>query len=382
MTSLDGYELLSDYSGVIVEIRKDDSTNPFITTPWGFLTGWRDPSDDPNDEAEKFREVVNLACDDEFEPLDPPSQTVRFLHKNCGEVIVESARNVTDHGLTCSCQEKSFLNTEYAREKVEQAGNYELLSVGNDKTLTIRSLDCGHVFNVDAALWARHPGCRECFKERHDSTVFKYRNSAADTSYDSTEAFKREVAAAASDEYEVTGDYMTAVKPVSILHKKCGHTKLYLPVHFLHGARCGCEKFRPRGTEFLEYVKVRSCGRYEICGRDEAKRYLIRDTVSGNVKAMTRAYIIQELERPLSFVLPLEEKGPMIDPDRMYIEKAVDYLSCITGEDGIFDRKDLHVPGISERKLISVIRTLKEQNIIEKANGSLYKFNGYEGLAV
>ena len=307
---------------------------------------------------------------------------MRFLHKSCGETIIASARKAAEHGLTCPCQDKTFLNEEFARKKVEEAGNYELISV-NNKVLTIRSLDCGHIFDVDSALWTRKPGCRVCFAERHNDTVFKYRSSADDGSYNSAEAFKREVASVAGNAYVVTGEYVNATEPISILHKTCGHTKSYLPVSFLHGARCGCEKFQPRGNEFIEYVKLRSCGRYEVCGTNSAKQYLIRDTITGEVKAMTRCYIIQELERPLSLVLPLEKKGQMLDPTQMYLDIAMDYLSYNTEEDGIFDRKTLHIPGLSERKLISVISMLKEQGIIVKVGGvnSLYRFYGRNGNA-
>lgn len=383
LSSLDSYRVLSELSGTIVEMSKNDNSEPFITTPVGFMTGWRAPSDDPDTEVEKFRHVLSLTYNDEFEPLDPPSSKMRFLHKNCGKIIVASARNAAERGLICSCQNKTFTNEEFAREKVEISGNYELLSI-NNKILTIRALDCEHVFDVDSALWTRKPGCRVCFRKRHENTVFKYKNGANDTSYDPAESFKREVAAVAGDAYVVTGEYVNAVVPINILHKACGHIKSYLPVNFLHGARCGCDKFQPRGKEFLEYVRTRSCGRYEICGTNNAKQYLIRDMVTGEVKAMTRCYIIQELERNLSLVLPLEKKGQMIDPIQMYLEKATDYLADIISEDGTFDRKTLHIPGISERKLISVIRILKERGVIEKARGknSLYRFNGSKGVAV
>lgn len=379
MSCLDGYKVLSDYSGTIVEMCKEDSAEPFITTPWGFTTGWRDPSDDPDDEAEKLRSIISLTCC-EFEPLDPPSENMRFMHTSCGKTIIASARKVAEHGLTCPCQDKTFLNEEFARKKVEEAGNYELISV-NNKVLTICSLDCGHIFDVDSALWTRKPGCRVCFEERHNDTIFKYRNSVDDGSYNPAEAFKREVALAAGDAYVVTGEYVNATEPISILHKTCGHTKSYLPVAFLHGARCGCEKFQPRGNEFIVYVRLRSCGRYEICGTNSAKQYLIRNTITGEVKAMTRCYIIQELERPLSLVLPLEKKGQMLDPAQMYLDIAMDYLSNNTEADGIFDRKALHIPGMSKRKLISVISTLKKQGIIGKIGGvnSLYRFYGKNG---
>lgn len=379
--SLDKYKVLSKYSGTIIKMSKNNNGIPFITTPRGFTIGWRDPSDDPDNETDKFSEILKFTCNDEFEPLDPPSARMRFLHKKCGEVIVSSARNASESGLICACQNRTFLNEEYAREKVEQVGNYKLLYV-NNKVLTIRALDCGHVFDVNSALWARKPGCRICFRKRHENTIYKYKNSTDDESYNPSEAFKREVAAVAGDAYVVTGKYVNAVEPINILHKTCGNIKSYLPVHFLHGARCGCEKFQPRGKDFFAYVRIRSCGRYEICGRNNAKQYLIRDTITDEVKAMTRCYIIQELERNLSLVLPLEKKGQMIDPTQIYLEKATNYLSHITRGDGFFDRKTLHIPGISERKLISIIRTLKEQGIIEKAGGrqsSLYKFNGING---
>ena len=48
---------------------------------------------------------------------------------------------------------------------------------------------------------------------------------------------------------------------------------------------------------------------------DTIKRYVIHNTATGEIKAMNKAFIVQELERPTSSsVLPLPAKGEYGDP--------------------------------------------------------------------
>ena len=382
---LDGYTLSGKYSGTCVTLQKQNDEMPFVVTPLGFVSGWRSPDEDPDSEQEKFAQLVHIRENGEYEPIDKLDCTadrIRFVHKKCGQIVTASPKDVIEYGLCCSCQEKNIQNLNFTREKVEVNGKFELLSVSKTKVLTIKALDCGHIFNVGYTAWCKLQECRICNLEKSLSSQFRYKAADGNPVYDPGSAFEKEVLALVGDEYEVTGVYKNSNTPVSILHKKCGCIKEFVPVHFLHGARCKCEKsLIPNGDEFVEYVKIRSCGLYEIVGTDFSKRYLVMNTKSGEIKAMCKAYIVQELERPtLSPVLPVESKGEYGDPFARRLYRVIDVISSYYNTGQIFTAKDLRTTGLSERKLIPIIRKLRKEGVIEKVKGtsSDYRYTGGE----
>ena len=184
-------------------------------------------------------------------------------------------------------------------------------------------------------------------------------------------------------EYEVVGKYINANTLIGILHKKCGRINDYIPVHFLHGSRCSCEKnLIPNGEEFKDYVRCRSCGLYEITGIDSAKRYLICNMSTGEVKAMDKAFIVQELERPTpSSVLPVSAKGEYSDPFNARLSKVMTAISTNYSDGSLFEMKDLLSTGLSGRKLIPVIRALRKDGFIEKLVGTSAKYRYAGGKA-
>ena len=376
---IDGYELLSEYSDICVEMRKYGENETFVVSPNGFITGWRSPSEDQESEQEKFIQLFRNLQNDEFEPIDSldcVSGSVRFIHKSCNQTITMTPKDILDLGLQCPCQKKSILNMKFSREKVEHSGKYKLLAINENKVLTVMALECGHVFDVGYDAWYKLPGCRICGQIRMMATQFRYKSAVDDVVYSSEKAFRAEVYAVAGEDYEVIGKYRNANSPISILHRKCGRTKDYVPVHFLHGSRCGCEKnWIPNGSEFNDYVRCRSCGLYEIAGMDAVKRYLVRNTVTGEVKAMDKAYIVQEIERPTpSSVLPVPVKGEYGDPFNARLSKVLTAISADYSVGQIFDIKDLQNTGLSYRKLIPVVKTLRKEGFIEKLKGSSGKY--------
>ncbi|MBQ6504671.1 MAG: TniQ family protein [Flexilinea sp.] len=378
-SSIDGYELLSKYSGICVEMRKSDEDEPFVVSPNGFISGWRSPSEDPVSEQEKFIQLFRNSENGEFDPVDNlncAADSIRFIHKKCGQMITAKPKNIIESGLRCPCQEKSVLNMNFTRERVEISGNYELLSIDEKRILTIRSLKCGHIFDVGYDAWCKLPECRICSRERMKSAQFRYLSAGDDMLYDPQNSFEREVYAVSGEDYEVVGKYRNANTPIGILHKKCGRIKEYVPVHFLHGSRCECEKaLIPNGAEFKDYVRCRSCGLYEITGMDTVKRYMIRNTSTGEIKAMDKAYIVQELERPTpSSVLPVPVKGVYGDPFSARLSKVMAAISTDYGDGQLFEIKDLQSIGLSGRKLIPVIRALRKDGFIEKLKGTSAKY--------
>ena len=108
---------------------------------------------------------------------------------------------------------------------------------------------------------------------------------------------------------------------------------------------------------------------------DAIKRYLVRNTVTGEVKAMDKAYIVQEIERPTpSSVLPVPVKGEYGDPFNARLSKVLTAISADYSVGQIFDIKDLQNTGLSCRKLIPVVKTLRKEGFIEKLKGSSGKY--------
>ena len=255
----DGYELHSNYSADYIRMQKNGESDSFITTPWGFIAGWRSPLEDCNDEQKKIAQIVKNIRNGEYEPAGPITsmdKPMKFLHKSCGEITLIRPWDLIENGVSCFCTKKSAKNIHYARKRVEEAGNFKLISVADDMTLKIHALDCGHEFEGKALNWYDNPGCRICKK------IDSYAAADAD--------FKKKVYALVGDKYKVTGQYVTINKSVEILHLKCGKITSFVPIAFLRGSRCECDtkNWIPKGKEFRRYVKDRSCGRYEITGYD------------------------------------------------------------------------------------------------------------------
>ena len=355
------YDLLSGYSSTCITMRKKGEDESFVTTPWGFLAGWRSPSDDCCDEQEKITQVVHNVRNGEYEPAEPVTsmdKPMKFLHKPCGEMSLIRPWDLIENGVSCFCQKKSAKNIHYARKRVEDAGNFKLLSVSDDMILKIRAIDCGHEFEVKALSWYTNPVCRVCMKNNPYITA--------------DEEFRKKVTELVGDEYEVTGRYITRNSPVDIYHKRCKKTTSYMPDRFLHGSRCECDtkEWIPKGKEFRRYVHDRSSGLYEITGYDKYRNCIIRNTKTGEEMIMGRLFIIQELERPTkSDVLPVEAKGEFIaDPMATDVGKVKKYLEDNYKPGDLFDWGQIPAAlNMTNDQITSILSNLMRKSIVRKA---------------
>ena len=99
---------------------------------------------------------------------------------------------------------------------------------------------------------------------------------------------------------------------------------------------------------------------------DTIKRYVIHNTATGEIKAMNKAFIVQELERPTSSsVLPLPAKGEYGDPFSVRLSKVMTVILTNYSDGQYFEIKDLRSTGLSGRKLIPVIRYLRKDGFIK-----------------
>ncbi|MBQ6344238.1 MAG: TniQ family protein [Anaerolineaceae bacterium] len=293
MGSLRAYKLISDYYAPAITMRRMGEIEPFVTTSYAFLEGWRSPIEDYNDEQKKFVSIVMNIRDNEYIPFDRftgMGKTMRFRHRLCGKIVKMRPVDLIENGLNCSCMQNYVENNAY----LENPDAYTVLSVdkdGNERTATIKMHNCGHVFTVPVRDWFVSTRCRVCGREKYISR---------------REAFKRNVEALVGNEYEVIGEYVNRVTPVEIKHLKCGKITSFTPDQFLRGKRCKCEVGSfPIGADFLKYVQEKSDGLYEIIGKDIKSHYFIKNTKSGKEKCMGKQLIIQELTRPTpSTVLP------------------------------------------------------------------------------
>lgn len=293
MDSLRSYKLLSDYYGLGITMRRKGEKTPFVTTPYGFLAGWRSLTEDFDDEQKKFVRIVRFIRNDEYKPIDRfigMGKTMRFRHRLCGKIVKMRPVDLIENGANCSCMQNHVENDAYR----ENPGAYTILSIDNDendRTVTIKMHNCGHVFTVPVRSWFISTRCRVCGMEKYIPRG---------------EAFKRDVEALVGDEYEVVGEYVNRDTPVEIKHLKCGRTTAFSPYRSLRGKRCECEKDNyPKGKDFLDFVRKKSGGLYEIAGHDQKFNYFIRNVKTRKQKCMEKQFIIQELTRPTpSTVLP------------------------------------------------------------------------------
>ena len=336
-SSMNGYELLSVYSTTCVKMKKKENTDCFVTTPWGFIAGWRSSLDDCGDEQEKIAQIVKNVRKGEYEPAGPITsmdKPMKFLHKTCGTITEIRPWDLIENNTSCICMRKtsggltqktssselshstvvpmeintSITNNEKLRSYIEK--NFK-----QNNEFDIRSIDIAGMDRYQRKSAANFLVGKHFIKKVPNRTgIFKFINGILET--EENEAvnkgfeFRQKVLDVAGNDYVVTGDYINSVTPIEMRHEKCGKTFMVKPKYFLHGVRCSCERGELNREDFLTYVRKQTDGLYEVRPVDNGKNYEIRNTETGWTKVMTKMYIIQELTRPTpSPILPYAGKG-------------------------------------------------------------------------
>lgn len=310
------YIIYAPYRATLVTMKKKGEEESFVTTPYGFLAGWRSPSEDAcKSEHDKFDEIVQLSRNGRYVLKSDFQSTVKkvtLLDTKCGNDYVVRAGVFLDAEVDCPC---TFRLTPEKLKKEIDNNEFTLVDVdlaSKKKSLTIQHTGgCGHSFEIGYRAWKKDHTCRFCGKT-HRGLPLKN----TDPSYEKTrhEEFVQCVKNLTGDEYVVCSEYQGAYIEVEIKHLKCGKSKMYKPIDFNSGKRCNCQKW-VSGPDFIAFVEKYSKHRYSVV-RFKGSRYRITDNTNEcEDKLLRKERIIQELIRPTpSPILPLEEKDTTCSP--------------------------------------------------------------------
>ena len=367
------YEVLEPYRATIIKMRVKKTGEKFITTPRGFISGWREYSGDAIGEQEKYKQILKLETWGMYEPISPFKSMygqVTVRHLLCGNQYSVRAKAILEEGSNCKCL--LGITENRARDEVEYDGKYKLLSYNQDtKKLEIKAKKCGHDFKVSYRAWKKNRECRACAKENKRNAIKKI---ITPEYYVTTETFKKRMSELTGDEYSLEESVKTVLEPVKIRHNVCGTVFPVTPNMFTQGMRCTCVKF-PFGEEFLRYVAVRSCGRY-TAERDHGSHYKVTDTRTGRTIILKKLVIVQELERPTpSPKLPLEEKGEYIRR-KSHLEIVEDWAKCHYSIGEVFFLDHIAKTGLTKEQNRYALESLVKKGVVQRVGRNQYLYLG------
>lgn len=368
----DKYCVEGTYRRTIINLCNTSTKHTFVTTPAGFIAGWKDPADDAGkNDSDKFKELFDIAADGKYECLTSflgmnSKITVKHLFcHNVTDTFTTTPRSFLEEGVRCRCE--NIISFSEAAEKVKARGDYELINfVSTERLCEIRHLACGKTFTVKYRDFVDSPYCRaEWGKTR------------------THKQFVQEIQNLTGTEYQVIGKYRDRDTKVSIRHSVCGHTEQYLPRHFLDGERCNyCSREIPNAA-FPKMVAASTYGRYQITGRPTSNLYNITDTETGTTKHLSKQKIIQEINRPTeSPILPCPKRKKLEIPQNV-TDRLITYLKTHYGQDDFIFLEDIKLqnddgsyqqPAIIKNR----IRELVESGIVIRVIPGIYVWPGKE----
>ena len=156
-----------------------------------------------------------------------------------------------------------LVSYEEAKRKVESNGQFTLLTYNSTETVaTIKSNECGHVFQSKYSNFIRHSICPICKPATMDAELFKQR-----------------VYSLVRDEYTIVKGFKSQKEKVALRHNVCGRTQKYQVNHFLEGQRCRyCRGINSEawntGLMYLKQYK-KEHGHVNVPKRDNYKDYAL-----------------------------------------------------------------------------------------------------------
>ena len=356
-----------------------NSKEYFVTTAFGFISGWRQPEHDLRiPEDKKFRQILHNLWDDEYVPLSEfknLNDSMRFFHSVCEKECSFPAKNPIELGYGCTCQKG--ITEKKARKYVEKDNLFQLLDYQESNPrplLKIKSLECGHEFSCYWDQWRRIQKCRVCMqKYRRTEILDKGRPTHYGIGIDPAERFKNDIMQLVGEEYTLVSPYKDLITNVNIRHNKCGKILTMKPDEFLRGRRCDCVVF-PYGKDMIRYIEERSCGLYS-CVEQHGTTYTLMDTYSMTYITLKKAMILQEFERPTpSEILPLPTKGEFTRKKRNK-EIIIDYITChyLPGEE--FRVCDLKIDHLNDSQIRQVLVS-KHMKGVEVLGNGRYRYIG------
>jgi len=374
------YNIIGTYSHTAVEMVPRKGGIPFITTPWGFLAGWREHSGDVPDEDRKFRQIVRNITGGEIRPAEPFKgyfYSMDFVQRGTGNIFHPKAESVIEGIQTYEGKRRNRISESDVRRIVEASGEYRLDDfTGVKRPLTITCLSCGHTFTVSYDAWKKHQKCRVCLEnDRKKNLVYYASGKKYDgDNYDPTAVFIEKMKAIVGTEYSLVGEYKDIHTPTAIRHEKCGHVFSMTPNVFLNGGRCPRCRL-PLADDFRNYICIRSNGQYEFVSR-AGSFYTIVDTYTGKEYTLKKQIIIREFERPdNSEILPVLAKTGF-RRSKTNIEIFTDYLACHMRDQDLFTKREIAVEGLTSDQVHKCIQKSLKKKLIERVNRGTYRYLG------
>lgn len=359
------YDIYKPFRMSLLSMRHKDSGERFVTTGYGFLSGWREPSADiGKSEADKAYEIFDNVTDGTYElmgsftGMDKP---LLIRHMTCGKILHPRARAFLVDGARCTCE--SQISFKEAADRVAGVGPYTLLEfTRTENACRIRHDTCGTVFIVDRYRnFLRHPHCPEC---------------DANQVYDE-QSYKKVVEDLVGDEYTVIDVPDRAVSMIQIRHNVCGKTTEYRANRFLAGQRCPYCSHMYRDKDFRECVTSLSNGQYRIGKRIKARDsdYEIIHVKTGGTRVMDALYILQELRRPTpSKALPLAGKGRDYVPETVKSRLLFLLQSEYKADDLIF-LEDVRLADVEKTIIKTRMQNLAKAGSIYNLMPGVYSFS-------
>lgn len=332
--------LISKYNELLVSIKNRETGKIFMTSPHGFNIGWRDPDDIKElSEGEMFSQLVSNITNNEYEVISEfngTAQKVLFKHNVCGREFEMPPNAFLLSEGRCICEKN--VTIEKAKERLATAtnGEYELLEYTKQhEQATFLHKPCGSKITKRFSAMIRFPFCEKCKKEatekrranaKRKELEYREANKAHDRVCPSlrcakihdTDFFRQQMVALTGDEYELLSDVVAVTQKVKMKHKTCGQVFEITPAAFIRGSRCNCQTL-VYGEEFVKYVAETSCGEYKIKEGNKANRFIVTNTITGEVKDLVKCRIIQELHRPTeSPLLPCRQRKEPFSPYKQH----------------------------------------------------------------
>lgn len=379
------YKIVGCCSHLTVEMESRKNGRAFITTPWGFLAGWREYDDGAPDEDRKFRQIIRNLTDGEIRPAESFKgyfYSMDFIQRGTGNTFHPRAESVIEGLRTFENKRRRTMSEDDVRHCVESAGDFRLEKFeGVKKLMTVTCLSCGHTFTVSLNAWKKLKKCRVCVANEQKNNLIYHATGKkyAGDGYDPAATFAEKMKAIAGTEYALAGEYKDIHTLTTFRHIKCGHTFTMTPNVFLNGGRCPrCRP--PLGDDFKSYIHGRTNGQYEYVSRS-GSLYTVVDTYTGKEYTLKKQIIIREIERPeMSEILPVRAKTGFTR-SKTNIEKFDDYLACHMPYHEIFTRRDISMDELTKAQISRCIEKSLKKHVIERVDRGTYRYLGENNVA-
>lgn len=161
----DRFEMISPYSRTAVTLRCLNCGFEFYTSPHSILTGWGCPDEDQQlTDDELFKKLVSPSVKKGWKITSDFRNWSDYIKLTDGKNVrkIRAYRLLED---SFEFNGNTPLTMENLRKEMEKYPEFELISTSGTKaerTLTLRHIECGNIFNVNRNNFLKSPFCRIC----------------------------------------------------------------------------------------------------------------------------------------------------------------------------------------------------------------------------